>query len=232
MKIKVGIIGGSGYTGIELLRIIHQHPNAEVHAITSRALEGRKISEVFPNMHGISELTYLLPDDNRLFECDIVFFATPHGVAMNNAALFLEKNIKVVDLGADFRITNATTWSDWYKMEHTQESLLKEAVYGQPEIRREAIKEARLVANPGCYPTAVLLALKPLLQNKLIETSNNSLSILTTILDNPYGYGRVKKDSEGHTFAIIEERDAKDNDKKIKEVFITLLLKKKKILKK
>jgi len=96
MKIKVGIIGGSGYTGIELLRIIHQHPNAEVHAITSRALEGRKISEVFPNMHGISELTYLLPDDNRLFECDIVFFATPHGVAMNNAALFLKKILKLL----------------------------------------------------------------------------------------------------------------------------------------
>jgi len=187
MKIKVGIIGGSGYTGIELLRIIHQHPNAEAHAITSRALEGRKISEVFPNMHGISELTYLLPDDNRLFECDIVFFATPHGVAMNNAALFLEKNIKVVDLGADFRITNATTWSDWYKMEHTQESLLKEAVYGQPEMKRDAIKDARLVANPGCYPTAVLLALKPLLQNNLIDTSN----IIADCKSGTSGAGRI-----------------------------------------
>jgi len=172
MNIKVGIIGGSGYTGIELLRIIHQHPNAEVHAITSRALEGRKISEVFPNMHGITELTYLLPDDQTLFECDIVFFATPHGVAMNNAALFLEKNIKVVDLGADFRISNASIWSDWYKMGHTQASLLNEAVYGQPEINRSTIKKARLIANPGCYPTAVQLALKPLIANKLVDLSN------------------------------------------------------------
>jgi len=187
MNIKVGIIGGSGYTGIELLRIIHQHPNAEVHAITSRVLEGRKISEVFPNMHGITELTYLLPDDQTLFECDIVFFATPHGVAMNNAALFLEKNIKVVDLGADFRISNASIWSDWYKMEHTQETLLKEAVYGQPEIKREAIKEARLVANPGCYPTAVLLALKPLLQNNLIDTSN----IIADCKSGTSGAGRI-----------------------------------------
>ena len=172
MKLKVGIIGGSGYTGIELLRILHQHPSAKVHAITSRALSGKKLCEVFPNMHGISNLSYLLPDDEKLFECDIVFFATPHGVAMNNAGIFLERNIKVVDLGADFRITDAGIWSNWYNMEHTQESLLSEAVYGQPEINRNSIKGARLIANPGCYPTAVLLALKPLLENNLIDTSN------------------------------------------------------------
>jgi len=172
MKLKVGIIGGSGYTGIELLRILHQHPSADVHVITSRALKGKKLYEVFPNMHGISDLTYLLPDDEKLFDCDLVFFATPHGVAMNNASLFLERDIKVIDLGADFRINDANIWSDWYKMVHTQVSLLNEAVYGQPEINRSAIKEARLIANPGCYPTAVLLALKPLLENSLIDPSN------------------------------------------------------------
>ena len=172
MKVKVGIIGGSGYTGLELLRILHQHPSAEVHVTTSRALEGKKLYEVFPNMHGISNLTYLLPDDDKLYECDIVFFATPHGVAMNNAGLFLERNIKVVDLGADFRINDSKIWSNWYNMEHTEESLLNEAVYGQPEIYRETIKEARLIANPGCYPTAVLLALKPLLEKNLIDPSN------------------------------------------------------------
>ena len=172
MKLKVGIIGGSGYTGIELLRLLHQHPGAEVHAITSRALQGKKLYEVFPNMHGMSDLSYLLPDDEKLFECDVVFFATPHGVAMNSAGLFLERNIKVIDLGADFRITDSAIWSKWYNMEHTQESLLNEAVYGQPEIKRSAIKDARLIANPGCYPTAVLLALKPLLENNLIDPSN------------------------------------------------------------
>ena len=172
MKLKVGIIGGSGYTGIELLRLLHQHPGAEVHAITSRALQGKKLYEVFPNMHGMSDLSYLLPDDEKLFECDVVFFATPHGVAMNSAGLFLERNIKVIDLGADFRITDSAIWSEWYNMEHTQESLLNEAVYGQPEIKRSAIKDARLIANPGCYPTAVILALKPLLENNLIDPSN------------------------------------------------------------
>jgi N-acetyl-gamma-glutamyl-phosphate reductase len=172
MKLKVGIIGGSGYTGIELLRLLHQHPGAEVHAITSRALQGKKLYEVFPNMHGMSDLSYLLPDDEKLFECDVVFFATPHGVAMNSAGLFLERNIKVIDLGADFRITDSAIWSKWYNMEHTQESLLNEAVYGQPEIKRSAIKDARLIANPGCYPTAVILALKPLLENSLIDPSN------------------------------------------------------------
>ena len=187
MKIKVGIIGGSGYTGIELLRIIHQHPLAEVTSITSRALQGKKISDVFPNMHGLSELVYSLPDDKALFECDIVFFATPHGVAMDNAESFLEKGVKVVDLGADFRINDADLWSDWYKMEHSQPSLLEEAVYGQPEIRRDAIKNARLVANPGCYPTAVLLALKPLLENGLIDAS----SIIADCKSGASGAGRI-----------------------------------------
>ena len=117
MKIKVGIIGGSGYTGIELLRILHQHPEAEVIAISSRALQGKKVAEVFPSMAGLSALIYSLPDDKRLNDCDIIFFATPHGVAMNGAGSFLEKDIKVIDLGADFRIhdartgLNGTTWS-------------------------------------------------------------------------------------------------------------------------
>jgi len=172
MKIKVGIIGGSGYTGVELLRILHHHPGADVAAISSRALQGKKVAEVFPSMAGLSELIYSLPDDKSLNDCDIIFFATPHGVAMNSAGSFLEKGIKVIDLGADFRIHDASNWSQWYNMEHTQNSLLEEAVYGQPEVRREAIKSARLVANPGCYPTAVLLALKPLLENRLIDFSN------------------------------------------------------------
>tara|TARA_B110000977_G_C11009281_1_gene467016 strand:- start:283 stop:1317 length:1035 start_codon:yes stop_codon:yes gene_type:complete len=187
MQIKVGIIGGSGYTGIELLRIIHQHPSAIVTSITSRALQGKKISDVFPNMHGISNLVYSLPDDKSLFKCDIVFFATPHGVAMNSAESFLEKGIKIVDLGADFRINDSDLWSDWYKMKHSEPLLLNEAIYGQPEINREAIKNARLVANPGCYPTAVLLALKPLLENNLIDTSN----IIADCKSGASGAGRI-----------------------------------------
>ena len=187
MNIKVGIIGGSGYTGVELLRILHQHPNAEVTAITSRTLKGKKISEVFPNMAGISDLVYSLPDDKALFDCNIVFFATPHGVAMNSSESFLDKGIKVIDLGADFRINDADLWSQWYNMEHSQSALLAEAIYGQPETRRDAIKEARLIANPGCYPTAVLLALKPLLENHLIDTSN----IIADCKSGASGAGRI-----------------------------------------
>ena len=158
MNIKVGIIGGSGYTGVELLRILHQHPEADVIVISSRALQGKKVAEIFPSMASLSELIYSMPDDKNLNDCDVIFFATPHGVAMNSAGSFLEKDIKVIDLGADFRIHDARNWSQWYNMEHAQNSLLEEAVYGQPEVRREAIKSARLVANPGCYPTAVILA--------------------------------------------------------------------------
>ena len=172
MTIKAGIIGGSGYTGVELLRILHHHPDAEAIAITSRALQGKRVAEVFSSMSGLSELIFSLPDDESLNVCDILFFATPHGVAMNSAGPFLEKGIKVIDLGADFRIHDSSNWSQWYNMEHTQNLLLEEAVYGQPEIRREAIKSSRLVANPGCYPTAILLALKPLLENQLIDCSN------------------------------------------------------------
>ena len=172
MKIKAGIIGGSGYTGIEVLRILHQHPKAEVIAICSRALHGKKIKEIFPNLAGLTNLTFSMPNMESLNECDVVFFATPHGVAMESAGAYLENGIKVIDLGADFRIQSPSIWSKWYNMEHTQPALLSEAVYGQPEIRRDAIKGARLIANPGCYPTAILLALKPLLENNLIDCSN------------------------------------------------------------
>jgi len=172
MTIKAGIIGGSGYTGVELIRLLHSHPEAEVIAISSRGLNGKKVGEVFPSLIGVSDLVFSLPTDNVLNECDIIFFATPHGVAMEGAGAFIDKGIKVVDLGADFRIDDAENWSDWYGMEHTQPALLAEAVYGLPEVRREAVSAARLVANPGCYPTAVLLALKPLLGNNLIDCSN------------------------------------------------------------
>jgi len=113
-----------------------------------------------------------LPDDKSLNECNVVFFATPHGVAMEGAGSFIEKGIKVIDLGADFRISDATEWSKWYDMEHTQAELLKQAVYGLSENNRDQIKNAKLIANPGCYPTAVQLALKPLITNNLVDLSS------------------------------------------------------------
>jgi len=170
--IKAGIIGGTGYTGVELLRLLNKHPEVEVVAISSRSLNGQRVDSIFPSLLGHSDLEFSLPDDKSLNECNVVFFATPHGVAMEGAGSFIEKGIKVIDLGADFRISDATEWSKWYDMEHTQAELLKLAVYGLSENNRDQIKNAKLIANPGCYPTAVQLALKPLITNNLVDLSS------------------------------------------------------------
>ncbi len=167
--IKAGIIGGTGYTGIELLRLLLSHPQVEVVAISSRSLDGRRVDSIFPSLIGQSELSFSLPDSDELNKCDIVFFATPHGVAMEGAGAFIAKGIKVIDLGADFRISDAKEWSKWYGIDHTQNELLASAVYGLPENNRDKVKNATLLANPGCYPTAVQLALKPLISNRLIH---------------------------------------------------------------
>ena len=169
--IKAGIIGGTGYTGVELLRLLHNHDGVEVVAISSRSLDGERVDSIFPSLVGHSNLVFSLPSDNILNTCDVIFFATPHGVAMEGAGAFIDKGIKVIDLGADFRITDQTEWSKWYGMEHTQAELLDSAVYGLPETNRAQVKDAMLLANPGCYPTAVQLALKPLITNKLISLS-------------------------------------------------------------
>lgn len=170
--IKAGIIGGTGYTGIELLRLLYSHSQVEVVAISSRSLAGKRVDSIFPSLAGKSNLCFSLPDDPVLDECNVVFFATPHGVAMNSAGAFIEKGIKVIDLGADFRISDAKVWSSYYGMEHTQAELLSSAVYGLCENNRKVIKNAKLLANPGCYPTAVQLGLKPLLENNLIDLNN------------------------------------------------------------
>lgn len=170
--IKVGIIGGTGYTGIELLRLLHNHPQANVIAISSRSKNTKRLDAEFPSLLGQSDLEFCLIDDKKLNDCDVVFFATPHGVAMENVRTFVEKGIKVIDLGADFRLQNKAEYKTWYGLEHTQADLLKNAVYGLCEINRAQIKTADLVANPGCYPTAVALALKPLIENKLIDLSD------------------------------------------------------------
>ncbi len=170
-KIKTAIIGGTGYTGVELLRLLHEHPQAEVVAVTSREFFGQRVDSVFASLLGQCELIFSKPDDAVLNTCDVVFFATPHGVAMENAGAFIEKGIKVIDLGADFRIDDVLEWERWYGQAHTQPKLLAKAVYGLPEVFRTQIKKARLVANPGCYPTAILLALKPLLDKKIIDLS-------------------------------------------------------------
>lgn len=168
--IKVGIVGGTGYTGVELLRLLAQHPNASVEAITSRSEAGVKVCDMYPNLRGhYDTLAFSEPDTEQLGALDAVFFATPHGVAHALAGELLEKGTRVIDLSADFRLRDADVWSQWYGQPHGAPSLLEEAVYGLPEMHREQIKTARLIAVPGCYPTAVQLGYLPLLEAGLID---------------------------------------------------------------
>ncbi|HFD79653.1 MAG TPA: N-acetyl-gamma-glutamyl-phosphate reductase [Gammaproteobacteria bacterium] len=169
--ISVGVVGGTGYTGVELLRLLAQHPEVQLELVTSRSEAGRRIDDLFPNLRGQVDLEFSAPDPERLGACDLVFFATPNGVAMGMAAQLLERGARIIDLAADFRLRDAELWQRWYGMEHAAPALLETAVYGLPEINREAIAGARLVANPGCYPTAVQLGFLPLLQAGCIEPS-------------------------------------------------------------
>ncbi len=167
--ISVGIVGGTGYTGVELLRLLSQHPHCELRAITSRSEAGKPVASLFPNLRGVTQLAYVEPDRAPLSECELVFFATPNGVAMTQVPELLKSGTRIIDLAADFRIRNASLWEQWYGMTHACPDLLDEAVYGLPELNRTAIREARLVANPGCYPTAVSLGFLPLLKQGLID---------------------------------------------------------------
>ena len=156
---KVGILGGSGFTGEELLKILSNHPKTEVIAVSSRELQGQSTNKILEG----SDLMFVDPSDDIFFECDSIFFATPHGVSMNMVSSFLKKNIKVIDLSADFRLKNVDVWKEWYGSPHLQEELLSESVYGLTELNKDKIKSARLIAVPGCYPTASLLGVLPLL---------------------------------------------------------------------
>jgi N-acetyl-gamma-glutamyl-phosphate reductase len=170
--IKVGIVGGTGYTGVELLRLLARHPQVELTAITSRKEAGMKVADMFPNLRGRVGLAFTTPEEAGLETCDVVFFATPNGVAMQQTRALLDAGVKVIDLAADFRIKDVKEWESWYKLEHACPDLVAQAVYGLPEVNREAIKKARLIANPGCYPTAAQLGFLPLIENGLVDTSH------------------------------------------------------------
>jgi len=167
--IKIGIVGGTGYTGVELIRLLLGHPQAVIEVITSRSEQGQALESLFPNLRGATDLVFSDIDLSALKACDVVFFATPNGVAMGMAPELLAAGARVIDLAADFRIRDRVVWEKWYAMEHSCPELLGEAVYGLCEINRAAIRQARLVANPGCYPTAVQLGLLPLLEQGLVD---------------------------------------------------------------
>ena len=168
-KFKIGIVGGTGYTGVELLRLLVQHPHVELTAVTSRSEAGQPVAALYPNLRGHLDLQFSEPDVERLSQCDLVFFATPNGVAMKIVPELLNAGVRIVDLAADFRLRDPVVWEAWYGMPHACVDVLREAVYGLPEVAREAIAGARLVANPGCYPTAVQLGFLPLLEQGLID---------------------------------------------------------------
>jgi N-acetyl-gamma-glutamyl-phosphate reductase len=167
--IKVGIVGGTGYTGVELLRLLSMHPQVEVSVITSRKETGQPVAELFPSLRGYVGLAFSDPDSGALEACQAVFFATPNGVAMQQARSLLQAGARLIDLAADFRLQDVRVWEKWYGMTHACPELLEEAVYGLPEVNRERIGKARLVANPGCYPTAVQLGLLPLVESGAID---------------------------------------------------------------
>ena len=169
MVIKVGIIGGTGYTGVELLRLLAVHPHADLRVITSRAEAGKQVVDLFPGLRGHVSLAFSEPDPKALAACDVVFSATPNGVAMTHARALAKAGVRLIDLAADFRLKDPAAWEKWYGMPHACPELLAEAVYGLPELHRDRIRKARLIANPGCYPTAVQLGFLPLLENKLVD---------------------------------------------------------------
>ncbi|MFL0810572.1 MAG: N-acetyl-gamma-glutamyl-phosphate reductase [Agarilytica sp.] len=187
--IKVGIVGGTGYTGVELLRLLAIHPQAQVEVITSRAEAGKPVADLFPNLRGHYTLTFSEPDVDALSACDVVFFATPHGVAQDMMPALIAKGARVIDLSADFRLKNIETWERWYGQEHKCPELAAQAVYGLPEVNREQIKDAQLIACPGCYPTSIQLGLLPVLEKGLIDPS----SIIANSASGASGAGKAAK---------------------------------------
>ena len=167
--LAVGVVGGTGYTGVELLRLLVTHPQVKLLYVTSRAEAGSRVADLFPNLRGFTDICFSEPEVETLAECDVVFFATPNGTAMKMVPQLLAKGVKIIDLAADFRLRDAAVWKQWYGMDHACEDVLAEAVYGLPEINRAAIKDAKVVANPGCYPTAVTLGFLPLIEQGLVD---------------------------------------------------------------
>lgn len=191
-KVKVGIVGGSGYTGIELLRLLAQHPHTEIVTITGRKDAGTHVAKMFPSLRGRVDLVFEDPASAPLDQCDVVFFATPHGVAMSMAEELTSKGIKVIDLAADFRLKDKEVFKKWYKMDHKCPDILAKAVYGQPESMRDKMKDADVLGMAGCYPTTIELGLMPLLKlhKEVGDIVNLDVSIIADSKSGISGAGR------------------------------------------
>ncbi len=203
--VKVGIVGGTGYTGVELLRLLAQHSEAQIVAITSRKEQGVPVADMFQSLRGSVGLAFCDPADASLARCDVVFFATPHGVAMAQARELLAAGVKVIDLAADFRLRDPAEFERWYKMPHACPDILEEAVYGLPEVNRDAIRKARVIGLPGCYPTSVQIGLLPLLE----PSAGDLVDTATLISDSKSGVSGAGRKAEVHTLLA----EASDNFK-------------------
>jgi len=200
--IRIGIVGGTGYTGVELLRLLAQHPECEMTAITSRKEAGMPVAEMFPNLRGRVSLKFSDPATAALDRCDLVFFATPNGVAMEQARALVNAGVRVIDIAADFRIQDVAEWEKWYGVKHACPELVAEAVYGLPEVNRAKIRGARIVANPGCYPTSIQLGLLPLIEAGVVDLDH-------LIADAKSGVSGAGRKAEVHTLLA----EAADNFK-------------------
>lgn len=208
--IKVGIVGGTGYTGVELLRLLAQHPQAELVAITSRKETGMPVADMYPSLRGRVRLAFTDPAQSALDKCDVVFFATPHGVAMAQARELLAAGVKIIDLAADFRLKDTAEFERWYKMPHSCPDILAESVYGLPEVNREAIKRARIIGLPGCYPTSVQLGYLPVLDPAAVRAAGGDLvDPASLIADCKSGVSGAGRKAEVHTLLA----EASDNFK-------------------
>lgn len=215
--INVGIAGASGYTGVELVKLIKNHPETNLHTITSNSYNGQSLTQIFPSMVGFENLICQDLDIKALAgKIDVIFLALPHKVSMEHVPALLNAGIKVIDLSADYRFTDAAAYESAYQP-HTSTDLLKESVYGLCEIYREQIKSARIIGNPGCYPTSILLPLLPLIKENLIHTSGiisdsksgvsgagRSLSLTTHFCEANESFCAYKVGSHRHTPEINE----------------------------
>src|SRR5579871_4144973 len=188
-KTTAAIVGASGYSGEELIRLLLRHPHVAITQFTSRQYAGKAVADVFPRFRGQVNATFVEPDVKRI-DASVAFLALPHGVAAEYAPALLQQGIKVLDLSADFRLKSATTYKEFYEHDHPSPELLKQSVYGLPEFHRDEIRGAKLVACPGCYPTSIILGLAPALKHGVARLD----SIITTSLSGVSGAGRKVAD--------------------------------------
>lgn len=219
--VKVGVVGATGYAGLELLRLLAGHSGVEVTTLTSRQHAGTRVDALFPHLRNVYDLRYVAPDAHALNDCQAVFFATPHGAAMKQAPTLVAAGVRIIDLSADFRLHDPAVYKRWYKQDHACPELLAEAVYGWPERHRDAIRTARVVGNPGCYPTAVQIALLPLVEAGVIDASH----VIADCVSGVSGAGRTLREdllycesADGfRAYAVAGHRHSAEMDQELGE---------------